>query len=96
MTIAATIAATPAPLVHVDERFASSATWRRYQLRTKSDASARWASLSVTGAPSTRTRLKTGTARSPCSPSTHASTAAAGTPSDAAIEVRSRSVSLSV
>ena len=46
---------------------------------------------SVTGAPSTRTRLKTGTARSPCSPSTHASTAAAGTPSDAAIEVRSRS-----
>ena len=96
MTIAATSAATPAPLVHVDERLGSSATWRRYQVRTKPEAASRWCGVSVAVSPCTRTRLKIGTARSPCSPSTHASTAVTGTSSAAAIAVRSRSVSLSV
>ena len=90
------IRATPAPVVQVDERRESSATWRRYQVRTNSCACSRSRAVNVTGSPPIRTRLKTGTAASPCSPSIHASTPAAGTPRACAIAVRSRSVSLSV
>ena len=88
--------ATPAPEVQVDERPESSATWRRYQPCTKSVAAERTSTSNDTGSPPTRTRLKIGTARSPCSPSTQASTSPTGTPSEAAIDVRSRRLSLSV
>ena len=67
---AATSRAAPAPDVQVEERRESSATWRRYQVRTNVAACSRSAAVSVTGSPATRTRLNTGTAASPCSPST--------------------------
>ena len=49
-----------------------------------------------TGSPSRATRSKSGTLRSPCSPSTHASTLPGGTPSALARPVRRRRLSLSV
>ena len=93
---AATIRATPWPVVHVEDRPESSATWRTYQDLTNSTAAARCAASSSTATPSTRTRERIGTQPSPCSPSTHASTRALGTPSACPTAVRSRSPSLAV
>ena len=93
---AATMRAIMWPDVQVEDRPESSATWRVYQLRTKSSAAVRCSPARVTGAPSTRTRSSSGTQESPCSPITHASTRPDATPSASPIAVRSRSESLDV
>ena len=65
---AVTIRATPRPDVQVDERPESSATCRTYQVRRYSSAAAACSAVGRTGTPSTVTRSKSGTLRSPCSP----------------------------
>src|SRR5439155_635913 len=92
--MARTIRETPKPVVQVELRPESSATWRMYQLRTNSTAAAAWASVGGRGIPSTRTRSKRGTNASPCSPIAHASTDPGCTPNACARPLRSRRLAL--